>query len=51
MTLFNKIQKLARSPQGQRAFRQAGSYARSPEGKRRLSEVTRRLSSARKRPR
>ena len=50
MSIFAKVKQLAASPQGKRAFRQAGAYARSPEGKRRISEVGKRLTSSRKRP-
>jgi hypothetical protein len=48
MSLFSKIARFARSPQGRRMTQQAMTYARSPEGKRRLADVRRQLDSRRK---
>jgi hypothetical protein len=52
MSLFSRISRFARSPQGRRMTQQAMSYARSPQGKRKLADVRRQLASRRKsRPR
>ena len=48
MSLFSKISRFARSPQGRRMTNQAMSYARSPEGKRRIADVRRQLAARRK---
>jgi hypothetical protein len=48
MSLFSKLSRFARSPQGRRMTNQAMSYARSPEGKRRLADVRRQLAARRK---
>lgn len=45
MSLFSKIGKFARSPQGRRAVQQAQRYAQSPEGKRKLAQVRQRLAT------
>jgi hypothetical protein len=52
MSLFTRISRFARSPQGRRMTQQAMSYARSPEGKRKIAQVRQKLASGRRsRPR
>jgi hypothetical protein len=52
VSLFNRIMRLARTPQGRRAMSQAGRYARSPKARRQLDAVRRQLASrGRGRPR
>jgi hypothetical protein len=48
MSLFSRISRFARSPQGRRMTQQAMSYARSPEGKRKIAQVRRKLASGRR---
>ena len=45
--LFGNIAKLARSPQGKRAIRQATEYARSEQGRRQIAAARERLMAAR----
>jgi hypothetical protein len=47
MSIFSKVSRFARSPQGQRAFRSASRYAQSPKGKRQIAQVRERLASRR----
>lgn len=49
-SLFAKVARFARSPQGQKLARKAASYANSPEGKRRIAQARQRIA-ARRRPR
>jgi hypothetical protein len=52
MSIFNRILRFARSPQGKRLMSDAGRYARSPQGRRQIDSVRRQLSSRRRgRPR
>lgn len=51
MSLFSKIGKLARSPQGKKALDQAQSFAKSPEGKKRIASVRDRVGPAKKKKR
>jgi hypothetical protein len=48
VSIFNRIMRFARSPQGRRAISQAGRYARSPQGRRQLDSVRRQLTGARR---
>jgi hypothetical protein len=48
MSLFSRISRFARSPQGRRMTQQAMSYARSPEGKRKIAQARQRLASRRR---
>ena len=56
-TLFARVAKFARSPQGRRAISQAVRYARSEKGQRQLAAARQRAGAlrdarrARKRPR
>jgi hypothetical protein len=47
--LFDRLVRLATSPQGKRAINQAKHYAQSPEGKRRIEQARKQLA-ARKKP-
>jgi hypothetical protein len=52
MSVFSRIMRFARTPQGRRAISQAGRYARSPQARRHLDTVRRQLASrGRGRPR
>jgi hypothetical protein len=46
--MFSKLTKLARSPQGQKALRQAQDYAKSPEGKRKVADLRSKLQGGKK---
>ncbi len=48
MSLFARVARFARSPQGRRLAREVTRYARSPEGKRRMEQARRQLASRRK---
>ncbi len=48
--LFNRLVRLAQSPQGKRAINQAVRYAQSPEGKRRVAQVRKQIETRRTRP-
>jgi hypothetical protein len=43
-SLFNRISRFARSPQGKRAMRQAQEFARRPETKRKIADLRARLA-------
>ena len=45
--LFGKVSRLARSPQGRRAIRQATEYARSEKGRQQIAAARERLLAAR----
>ena len=47
MSLFSKISRFARSPQGRRMTQQAMSYARSREGKRKIAQARERFAGRR----
>ena len=49
MSLFSKISRFARSPQGRRMTQQAMNYARSPEGKRKIAQARERVAGRNKR--
>jgi hypothetical protein len=52
MSIFNRILRLARSPQGKRLISDAGRYARTPQGRRQIDSVRRQLTGrGRGRPR
>ena len=44
-SLFGKVARFARSPQGQRATQKAMRFARSPEGKRKIAQVRQRFAT------
>ncbi len=48
MSLISNVTRLARSPQGRRAFDRARQYASTPQGRRQVENVRARLG---KRPR
>ena len=48
MSMFSRLARFARSPQGRRLASQAMRYARSPEGKRRIADTRARVSRGRK---
>ena len=39
MSIFARVTKFARSPQGRRLVRQATQYAKSPEGRKHIQRV------------
>jgi hypothetical protein len=43
-SLFNRVSKFARSPQGRRMMRQAQDYARRPETKRKIADLRARMA-------
>jgi hypothetical protein len=45
--LFAKAARLARSPQGRRALRQATEYARSEKGRQQIAAARQRVAAAR----
>jgi hypothetical protein len=52
VSIFNRIMRFARSPQGRRMMSEAGRYARSPQARRHLDTVRRQIASRRRaRPR
>ena len=48
MSLFSRIMRFARSPQGRQMISHAGRYARSPEGRARMDQVRRQIAARRK---
>jgi hypothetical protein len=50
MSLFSRIMRFARTPQGRRMLSHAGRYARSPEGRARMDQVRRQIAARRKGP-
>ena len=50
MSLFGRIEKLARSPQGKKLMTQAQQLANDPRTKRRIDEARRRLTNRGKPP-
>jgi hypothetical protein len=50
MSLFSRVMRFARSPQGRRMVTQAGNYARSREGRARMDQVRRQITRRRKGP-
>ena len=51
MSIFNRIMRFARSPQGRRLASEAGRYARSPQARRHLDQVRRQIAGRRTRVR
>jgi hypothetical protein len=45
MSLFNKIAKFARSPQGRRAAAAAMAYAQSPKGRAQIDKARRQIAA------
>ncbi len=46
-SLFSKVSRFARSPQGRRATDKAMRFARSPEGKRKIAQFRQRFAAKR----
>lgn len=50
MSVFSRIMRFARTPQGRRMVSQAGRYARSPQGRAQMDRVRRQIAARRKGP-
>jgi hypothetical protein len=51
MSIFNRIMRFARSPQGRRLASEAGRYARSPQARRHFNQVRHQIAGRRTRRR
>jgi hypothetical protein len=47
MSIFNRIMRYAKTPQGRRMLSQAGRYARSPQARRQFDQVRRQITGRR----
>jgi hypothetical protein len=47
VSIFNRIMRYAKAPQGRRMISQAGRYARSPQARRQFDQVRRQITGRR----